>query len=117
MAFAFQNISHSLKFDEICFLYETINDGRHDSQSANCGPKSKLHFYGESLVCGGVCLSVFPQGRFFTVLFNIAKRNISRSLCKYHCSGAEEKMNLDYYLPILSLTFAMLRWEYVPTGK
>ena len=75
------------------------------------------HFYGESLVCGGVCLGVSPQGRFFTVLFNMAKRNISRSLCKYHCSGAEEKMNLDYYLPILSLTFAMLRWEYVPTGK
>ena len=117
MAFAFQNITHSLKFDEICFLYETINDGRHDSQSANCGPKSKLHFYGESLVCGGVCLSVSRQGRFFTVLFNMAKRNISRSLRKYHCSGAEEKMNLDYYLPILSLTFAMLRWEYVPTGK
>lgn len=72
----------------------------------------KMHFYRESLVCGGVCLGVSPQGRFFTVLY-MAKRNISRSLC----SGAEEKMNLDYYLPILSLTFAMLRWEYVPTGK
>lgn len=114
MAFAFQNISHSLKFDGICFLYETINDGHHDSQSANCGPKSKSFL---RRVCGGVCLGVSPQGRFFTVLFNMAKRNISRSLCKYHCSGAEEKMNLDYYLPILSLTFAMLRWEYVPTGK
>ena len=50
MAFAFQNISHSLKFDEICFLYETINDGRHDSQSANCGPNQNC-ISTESLWC------------------------------------------------------------------
>lgn len=62
MAFAFQNISHSLKFDEICFLYETINDGRHDSQSANCGPKSKKAFLQRVFGVWWRLLRRFPSG-------------------------------------------------------